>query len=255
MNFEELYQEFQLLEKELKDKTGGVQKLFKVMGKEMDSGDLKSFDRDMAAMQDAVAAQGRILDELKVIVDAFNRRKYFEEGEFTEQMLEACEANGVDVKGEYPVFEMFPFKVRIDAENQDLYLDRKKVQCMRPQFFIKSVKTGQDKLMKASFNALVFANELADAYDLALLKKKKNANADIYLMDLYKILAPMGRFRKDYDQQSYAFDLARLYAAQLEEIKDGRKFQFGPSKIGSKAIRILDSNGNEQFLATICFYA
>lgn len=255
MDFEGLYQEYQPLEKELKDKLGQAQKLYKAMGREMDGGDLKSFDRDIMAMRDAVREQARILDEMKAVADGFDRKKYFEDGEFTEQMLEACEASGVDVKGEYPVYEMFPSRVRIDADNQDLYLDRKKVQCMRPQHFIRTLKAGQDKLMKASFNALTFANELADAYDMALLKKKKAADADCYLLDLYRILAPMGRFRKDYDQQSFAFDLARLYGSGIEEIKDGRRIQFGPSRNGNKAIRILDSNGNEQYLSTVRYYA
>lgn len=254
MNFEELYQGYQTFDKDLKDKIKLMQKLQKAIDKEMGEGDLKSVDRDILAMQDAIIAGGDILKAIKTGVDNFERKQYFEEGEFAEQMLSACKENGVDVKGDYPIFEMFPYKVRIDADNQDLYLDRKKVQCMRPQHFIRTVKAGQDKLMKASFNALVFANELADAYDLALLKKKKAPDADVYLLELYKILAPMGRFRRDYDQQSYAFDLARLYAAGIEEIKDGRKLQFGPSRIENKAIRILDGNGKEQHLATIRFY-
>lgn len=255
MDYEGLYQEYQPLEKELKDRISSLQKLYKAMGREMEGGDLKSIDRDITAMQEAVKEQARLLVEIKAKVDGFDRKKYFEDGEFAAQMLAACEDSGVDVKGEYPVYEMFPSKVRIDAENQDLYLDRKKVQCMRPQYFIRTVKDRQDKLMKASFNALTFANELADAYDLALLKKKKAADADFYLLDLYRILAPMGRFRRDYDQQSYAFDLARLYASGIKEIKDGRRFQFGPSRNGNKAIRILDSNGREEYLATIRFYS
>jgi len=255
MNYEALYQDYLPLEKELKDKIAGVQKLYKALGKGLDSGDLKSVERDVQVMERMIKEQTGVLEEIKSVIDGFDRRKYFEEGEFTRQMLEACENNGVDVKGEYPVYEMFPSKLKIDAENQDLYLDRKKVQCMRPQYIIKMVKASQDKLMKASFNALSFANELADAYDLALLKKKKAEDADFYLLDLYRFLAPMGRFRKDYDKQSFAFDLARLYASGLEEIKDGRKFQFGPSRNENKAIRILDKNGNEQYLATIRFYA
>lgn len=255
MNYEALYQEYLPLEKELKDKIAGVQKLYKAIGRAMESGDLKSVERDSQVIERTIKDQIRILEEIKAVVAGFDRAKYFEEGEFARQMLEACENNNVDVKGEYPVYEMFPSKLRIDAENQDLYLDRKKIQCMRPQYIIKVVKASQDKLMKASFNALVFANELAEAYDLALLKKSKAADADFYLLDLYRYLAPMGRFRKEYDKQSFAFDLARLYASGLEEIKDGRKFQFGPSRNGNKAIRILDKNGNEQYLATIRFYA
>jgi len=122
---------------------------------------------------------------------------------------------------------------------------------MRPGSFVEIVRSGQEKLNKASFNAVAFASELADAYDLAVLKLDRQKQSDIYLTSLYKILAPMSRFRKDYDQQSFAFDLARLYISGIEETKNGRKFQFGPSRVGGKGIRILDMAGKEQFLATI----
>ena len=42
--------------------------------------------------------------------------------------------------------------------------------------------------------------------------------------------------------------------SEVEETKNGRKFQFGPSRNNGKAIRILDRDGQEQFLATIRFY-
>lgn len=254
MNYEELYSNYQILEKEMKDKINAVQKLYKAIAKEMENGDLKSFRRDIALLETAAAEEMRILNDMKELEADFNSREYFEDGDFAAQMLAACKELDVDVKGDFPVYEMFPYKARIDAENQDLYLDRKKVQCMRPQSFAKQVKAGQDKLMKASFNALTFANELADVYDLALLKLKKRPDADIYLTSLYKYLAPMGRFRRDYDQQSYAFDLARLYASGIKETRDGRKIQFGPARDNTKAIRILDSLGQEQYLATIRFY-
>lgn len=254
MNYEELYGEYQILEKEMKDKINTVQKLYKMIVREMENGDLKSFRRDISLLETAAAEEARILNDMKELESGFDSREYVEGGEFAAQMLEACGELGVDVKGEFPVYEMFPYKVKIDAENQDLYLDRKKVQCMRPQSFARQVKSGQDKLMKAPFNALVFANELADVYDLAILKLKKQPEADVYLTNLYKFLAPMGRFRRDYDQQSYAFDLARLYASGITEIKEGRRLQFGPCRVGNKAIRILDSAGREEYLSTIRFY-
>lgn len=254
MNYEELYSQYQVLEKEMKDRMNAVQKYYKAISKEMENGDLKSFRRDIALLEEAAAEEARILRDMKELESGFDAREYFEDGEFAAQMLASCQELSVDVKGEFPVYEMFPYKVKIDTENQDLYLDRKKVQCMRPQSFARQVKAGQDKLMKASFNALTFASELADVYDLALLKLKKQPDADVYLTNLYKYLAPMGRFRRDYDQQSYAFDLARLYASGITEIKDGRSFQFGPSRNNNKAIRILDSEGQEQYLATIRFY-
>ena len=254
MNYEELYTVLQSQEKALKDRISQMQKLYKSISKEMESGDLKSLTKDINTMIESNQQQALVLQELMENVNGFDSKAYFENGEFAEQMLSYCQDLSVDVQGEYPVYEMFPYKVRLDTENQDIYLDRKKVQCMRPQSLIRTVKAGQDKLMKAVFNAQLFVNELAEAYDLAVLKLKKAPDADIYLTSLYKFLAPMGRFRKEYDQQSFAFDIARLYASDVETTKNGRHFQFGPSRNNNKALRILDAEGHEQFLATICFY-
>lgn len=254
MNYEEFYAALQPQEKAVKDRLASLQKLFKTVGKETESGDVKGLSRDLSAMAEAAELLSATLKEMDDTVSGFDTRAYFESGEFAQQMLDACKEKGVDVRGEFPVYEMFPYRVRLDAENQDIYIDRKKVQCMRPQSFVDTVKAGQEKLNKAPFNELSFVSELADAYDLAALKQNKRPGADIYLMNLYKFLAPMSRFRKDYDQQSFAFDLARLYASGIEETKNGRRFQFGPSRNQSKAIRILDRDGKEQYLATICFY-
>lgn len=254
MNYEEFYLNIQQQSKPVKDGLAGLQKLFKAVNREMESGDIKAFNKELNTMTETADALVEALENLKDTIAGFDTKTYFESGQFTEQMLASCREKNVDVRGEFPIFEMFPYRVRVDVENQEVYLDRKKIQCMRPQKFIETVKIGQEKLNKASFNALTFVSELSDAYDLAVLKLKKRPESDIYLTSLYKFLAPMSRFRKDYDQQSFAFDLARLYASEIEETKNGRKFQFGPSRNNNKAIRILDKDGQEQFLATIRFY-
>lgn len=256
MNYEELYRGLQDEEKQLKNELSAMQKLNKNITKETENGDLKGFAKDIDAMIETSLRQAEVLQNLKNMIENFDAQSYFESGDFTEQMLDSCKELNVDVRGDFPVFEMFPYKVRIDTENQDVYLDRKKIACMRPKSFVQMVKSGQDKLMKANFNAQSFVNELADAYDLAVLKLKKAPDSDIYLTSLYKFLAPMSRFRKDYDQQSFAFDIARLYADKsVESTKNGRRFQFGPSRNNNKALRILDAEGHEQFLATIRFFA
>lgn len=254
MNYEDFYQDLQPQQKSVKDGLASLQRLFKTISREVEGGDVKNLVKDLEVMAQAVSGVAESVDAMKAAADGFDGKQYFESGEFAEQMLAACERKGVDVRGESPVYEMFPYRVRLDMENQDLYLDRKKVQCMRPNSFVDIVKSGQEKLNKASFNAAAFAGELADAYDMAILKLKRQPQADIYLTSLYKLLAPMSRFRRDYDQQSFAFDLARLYISGIEETKNGRKFQFGPSRVGGKAIRILDMEGQEQYLATIRFY-
>lgn len=259
IDYEDLYKQMLSVEKELKDKINCQQKLFKSLSKNMVKGDLKSWTRDLASMRSYMKEQENLMEEMQNQVDEFGIREYVENGDFVKQLLAHCDRLEVDVKGDYPTYEMFPFRVRIDTENLDLYLDRKRVQCLRPMAFVQDVKASRDKLLKATFDPKSFVKELAAAYDLMLLKQNQGKiptpmAGDIYLKSLYALLTPMRRFRKDYDMQSFAFDLARLYAADLRTCEDGRQFQFGPSRNINKAIRILDQDGREQYLATIRFF-
>lgn len=253
MNYEDFYQDMQPQEKAIKDGIASLQKASKSVHKELESGDIKSLAKDLAAMAETAAALSLALKDAADTVEHFDAKAYFENGDFAGQILDICKEAGIDVRGDFPVYEMFPYRIRLDVENQDVYLDRKKIPSVRPSSFVDTVKKGQEKLNKASFNAVNFASELASAYDTAILKLNKRPDTDIYLNSLYKFLAPMGRFRKEYDQQSYAFDLARLYNSGEEWTKDGRRIQFGPSREGKKTIRILDKEGKAQFLATIRF--
>ena len=163
MNYEDLYQSLQPQEKSVKDSLASLQKLFKAVCRETESGDIKSLARDINAMAEAASAVSSSLEEMKTTTGEFDTKAYFENGDFARQMLDLCQEKNVDVQGTFPVYEMFPYRVRLDVENQDLYLDRKKVQCVRPQSFVDTVRAGQEKLNKAPFNALTFASELADA--------------------------------------------------------------------------------------------
>ena len=254
-DYEELYRQIIGREKELKDKLSAAQKIFKTLIKNSDQGDLKSWYKNEAALQDLLKMQDSILVEMKALVDGFGIRDYVEQGEFAEQMLDYCDRLEVDIKGDYPVYEIFPFRLKIDSESLDLTLNRKKMQCLRPQFFVQEVKKDRDKLFKAAFDPQRFAKELAVAYD-RLVKLEDNAkfDGDVALKKIHELLTPMNRFRRDYNQQSFAFDLTRLYTADLRVIEDGRKFQFGPSRNIRSSIRILDQEGREQYLATIRFF-
>lgn len=254
MDYEQLYTQLSKIQRELKDKLAASQTMLKKVAKESESGDLKSAIRDIRGMEELIQAQSQSLAALKETAEGFDGKAYFENGDFEAQLLQCCQESGVDVKGTFPVYEMFPYRVRLDAENQDVYINRKKLQCMRPSRLVATVKANQEKQGRGSFNAQGFLSELCDAYDMAILKDGKRTGADIYLSTIYKLLVPMSRSRREYDQNSFAFDLARLFSSGEEETKTGRRFQFGTSRNNNRAFRILDSEGREQFLATICFY-
>ena len=255
MNYERLYDEMQPVEKKMKECSAAAAKFYKSMLKDVENGDLKDLSKALSAYKESIENQKAVAGRIEEILAGFDCREYFSSGDFAEQMLAECEKMGVDARGTAPVFEMFPFRIRMDMENQDLYLNRKKVSCMFPKAFVESIKTAKEKMEKEKFNAEQFAQELGEAYDVALLKTSRGMGTDVKLSVLYKLMTPLSRQRKEYDQQSFAYDIARLYESDLqgEVLKDGRMFQFGPSRENPAAIRILDKEGREQFFTTISF--
>lgn len=258
MNYEEFYAQIQLCEKEMKDILANQQKIFKRLSKSMEKGDLRSSAKDMTLLQSAQSSCQAVSAAMREALDGFDAKEYMESGGYASQMLECLESCGIDAKGEQGIYEVFPYKIKLDAENLDVYIDKRRVHCLRPQSLVNDIKAGRDKLMAASFNPLLFANELAVAYDMAIAIKGKAkpiaADADFYLTDLYKYLTPMRRFRRDYDVQSFAFDLSRLNLSDVRTVDDGRMLQFGPSRNNNRAIRVLDGDGHERFLATLRLY-
>ena len=259
-DYEVFYQGFQQLEKNLKEKVQHTQRSFKKIIKDSKTGNVKQLTRDIEELRVLADELAALSNDLQNAADNYDSRGYFESGEFTRQLIEYCKQYEVDIKGEAGVYEMFPFKLRVDAENQDLYVNRRKVQCMRPAYFAQDMKQQVEKYMKSAFNMSYFIDELSEAYDLAVIVRNSKSPAprfefDVNLKDIYGYLAPTRKARREYDSQQYAYDLSRLYISGLDEqTKDGRRFQLGSSKIQSKLIRILDGDGKEQYLGTIRFF-
>jgi len=259
INYEEFYQNIQSSEKAIKDKLQQAQRSFKNITRDSEHGDVRKLLKDIDELRELSIELTAFSEKLQETAQGFDNQSYFESGEFTRQMIEQCKNQGVDIQGEAGVYEMFPFKLRIDAENQDLYVNRRKMHCARPLKFVQNMKHQVEKYTKAGFNVSQFVNELAAAYDIAVKIKNSESSAprhdmDIILKDIYPFLAPTSRARKEYDLQQFAFDLSKLYNNDDVTTKNERRFEFGSTRHANKMIRILDSNGKEEFLGTIRFF-
>lgn len=258
MNYEELYAAFLSQDKQLTDLMKNQQKVLKRIEKSLEAGDVKSAAKDIALLKNIAADGEQAAAGMDETVSGFDAQGYMRSGAFAEQMLEYFRQARVDAKGEGTVYEVFPYRIRIDADAADVYIDRKRVPCSRPLRLVQEMKKSRERLLSSAFNPELFASELAAAYDLTILlqsrTKKLSEAPDLYLTQLYKQMTPMRRSRRDYDMQAFAFDLARLYSADVGSLEDGRRFQFGPSRDITKSIRVLDRDGNEEYLATIRFY-
>ena len=103
--FEQMYQNLQPDQKVLKDSLAALQKFYKAVCKETESGDVKSLLRDLNTMKESADLLASALENLADTAAGFDAKTYFESGDFAEQMLAACEEKGVDVRGEFPVYE------------------------------------------------------------------------------------------------------------------------------------------------------
>ena len=258
MDYEDFYGEYAATANALREQLSTQQKLLKRICKNVENGDLKPTAKDLAAAASGAEECVRLASEMAEKIAGFDMGAYLESGDFAGQLVALCGENGINIKGEGTSYEIFPYRLKIDSQNEEVLVNGRKAVGMRPRAVAAELAKGRARLLTAAFNPAQYASELASAYDLALLATSRGKpvapDSDIYLTILYKFLIPMRRFRREYDAQAYAFDLARLYAAESNESSDGRRFQFGPSRINKKAIRIVDQAGNEQFLATIRFY-
>lgn len=255
-NYETLLETLAPLSKNVKDTANTTVRLQKAVQKNTETGNLAEAKKTLAALQEAVIQLQERADILQKEINSFDEQEYFISGDFTQQLLDACSDKKVDVKGEKGVYEMFPYKVRIlgDAEHPaEVYMDRKKVPSVRPQYVAETIRQGQARLNKANFNAASFMEELAAAYEVTCLRGGHRIGTTQALNKIYKNLAPMARARKEYDMQAFAFDLSRLFEAGTEawKTKSGVRYDFGTSRDGATGIRVLSRTGVESFISTL----
>lgn len=250
MGYEALYEALQPWEKGLRDSAGAVTRLQKAAQKNTETGNLAELRKNLAALEDAQEQLRQRIAGTREALESFDAGAYLAEGDFSRELLEACAEKGIDVKGEKGVYEMFPFKLRILAD--EVYLDKKKLPSCRPAYVAETIRQRQVRLYAAPFRESVFMGELAEAYTLTCLRAGAREGSTQTLSKIYKCLAPTARARKDYDMLSYAFDLARLYEKGPENwvTKDGRRYTFGTSREGN-GIRVLSRNGVESFISTL----
>lgn len=258
MNYSAYYDEYVSFEDKVKVLSAQVAKLYKAINKDMKAGDIKAALKDTEALSVVTAELSEAAKEIKREVNSFDSAVYFQSGNYAKDLLEECDNLGINHIGDFPVYEMFPYKVKVDYENQDVYINRKKYSTMNPAYFASVIKAGLDKLNSdKSFKADKFADELEPVYELCLLQLGAKAKGHVKLSDLYKALCPMARIRKDYDMNAFAFDIARLYPESLKSdfvTKKGSRVELGTSRGADKGIRILDEAGNEYNVFTIRFY-
>ena len=125
---------------------------------------------------------------------------------------------------------------------------------VRPKTVVDFIAKNRERMMNSRFNEKRFVEELSDAYDTMLLKMDKRPGTAVLLHSLHKAMVPMSRFKRDYDEHDFAFDIMRLDSSGLERTKKGRQWEIGHGREIKHAFRVIRLDGKEDYYATIRFF-
>ena len=260
MDYKELLKLVEDTKKEMSTLVSESKKEYTAVDRGLAAGDLRAVDKKIGELEQTLKAECETLSALKEKIASFDRAEYITSGTFKAQIVEECAAQKLDVKdGEGQVLEIFPNKLSINTDTQEITVDKKRSYCLNPAVIVSDIKKTQDKMSSAQFNEERFLKELSLAYEQcinleAARKGKKPVRQYVSLANIYKMLAPTARAKKDYDMQSYAYDLSRIFNIGTVITKDGYKLEWNTNRDMEKnAIRILDRNGNEFYLKSIEF--
>ncbi len=255
----------QFIDRELLDSIKGLEDTHKNLTAALQRFRTGTGDGNLELMQQALSRYSELLDkqaaftaDLLKSTPAFDIKSYLEES-FHPEFMAALEEEGLAVEADFPVYEVFPFVVKVLPDKGAVQLDDKTVRWLRPGTLAQYLKKMIKRINAGSFDGKRFIQSLARAYDLLLNKFMVDKNLrlneqEVLLKDVYQLLTPLPQHRQEYTLQRFAFDLHRLLRDDHMHAPDGRKLYLGNVRNRSKAVVVPDAQGRPQRYGVIKFY-
>lgn len=221
-------------------------------------GNLEVLQQALARHWELVDRQKETLQGFQEKLPLFNLQSFLQE-DFHQAFLEALAAEGLAVEGEYPVYEVQPFKIRVLPDKEFITINDKIYRNLRPGILARHLKKEIERLYAAPFDAGRFLQALALAYDTETARQIVNKRIEVreqevLLRDIYNTLTPMPQQKRAYPMQFFAFDLHRLLKSDQMYAPDGRRFFIGNVRDDRKALAVLDARGQPQRYGVMKFY-
>ena len=221
-------------------------------------------DGDVNALPARAAAAAQHVQQLSAQSDAlpqsssFDFESYCATGGFHAEFAEACVAEGLLLEGQFPSYEVFPLRVRVNAAERFALIEGRRVRSLRPRLLAQLIARERQRLEARRFQARPFLEALAAAYDtvvaLRLLKRggQSRDGLPMPMLEVYRALTVLPGSQAAYSRLMFAYDFGRLLRSG-ELVVDGRLLQPGASRNAANTLRVIDSQGQESYYATIAF--
>jgi hypothetical protein len=216
-------------------------------------GDLRAVEatlRDLAGLR-----VEEPLGKAQEALGAFDYRAYLQEG-FAADFAEACRQANIPLEGHFPNYLVFPFPVRVDAESMSVLVNKTRVGTLRPATLAAAINAERDRLERSPFNAEDFLAALYRMWErLNLEQGARHAlklKQPVPLKKVYAELLPFRRWRRDYPETFFAFDVQRLLTSGASEY-NGHRCQLERGRTAAGALRLVDRQGQERLISTVHF--
>lgn len=219
-------------------------------------GEPRKIKDSLSALSQNLGQCQSLHDDIQEGLRSFDYEVYCKDS-FSDDFKRLCGARGIPVSGSYPLFEVFPFLVRVLPEEESVLINERRFRALRMERIVDEVERELSRLNRSKFNATHFIKCLAGAYDSLILQKQGQSTyryqeMPVLLKEVYRVLTPMREWKKEYTIRHFSFDIHRLLKSGQMEF-DGRVCDFGFVRDKRRSIRIVDSEGKEKYYGTVNF--
>lgn len=217
------------------------------------SGDMKTAETVLRDLQ------ATPLDETVIAAvtaaESFDYRKYLSDG-FAADFEAACREAGLPLEGYFPNYFVFPFPVKVDTENPSVIVNRRRVGTLRSSALVAAIREERDRLERSPFNVAEFLGVLFGTWENLNARYSAKNNVQVRqsqpLKQVYKELVPFARWRREYPESLFAFDVQRLLLSNELRV-NGWQCELERGRKGGNALRLIDHEGQERLIASVNF--
>ncbi len=216
--------------------------------------------RDLRAMLAAVEQDaGRARDEAQAAASSWelDEDTYFGSGRFTEEVLAAARATGLQLFERDDRLYCYPVLVRVAPAERSIFVDKARERRVRPSVLVEHLREVQRRPPR--FRPEAFLESLFAAYrHLALRRGPDQVDSGDAepLIQIYELLTLMPGSGREYSRQEFARDIYLLDRGGVTTTRRGYIVSFPAStgaRSASTAMRVVTESGQEKVYYGLAF--
>lgn len=218
-------------------------------------GNLRDLRATLATVQQTAE---RARDEADRVASSWHLDEdaYFNSGRYSEELLAAAQATGLQLFERDERFYCYPVLVRVAPAERSVFVDRARERRIRPSVLVEHLREVQRRPPR--FRQEAFLDALFRVYGHLVAKRgldQLDAGLPVPLVDVYELMTLMPGSSRDYSRQEFARDVYLLDRGGVTTTRRGYVVSF-PASTGARAstaMRVVTESGQEKVYYGLAF--